>query len=252
MYVLQTCHPCCLQLTSVEHTSGCWMGNAAYIYVVQQQDILSHPKMKKIGMTLPPKKNHSGWESCKATNTGLNLRSWLSSGNLWLTLFFPVGLSVPGSIRQLFRGSYLFPICGICFSYVFFFSIFWVRFGDPKLPKTKKDMEIAKHEKIVKQIGTKIGGKVMHPEVRRAREHPPALSLLAVHGARNSLLLLWCTNPDLCCVPFFLLILFLLLFLLFPTPKLVLCRCFSFFELSSSRPLVFGGVFGPMTQIFAL
>ena len=46
----------------------------------------------------------------------------------------------------------------------------------------KKNMEIAKHEKIVKQIVTKMGGKVMHPEVRRAREHQPALSLLAVQG----------------------------------------------------------------------
>ena len=102
------------------------------------------------------------------------------------------------------------------------FPIFRVRFGAPKLPKTKKkgnrkknSRKLRKNRENRKQIGKngKHLGKVVHPDVRKARERPPALSLLAAYRARKTRFNC-CGAEALAYAVFFFLILFLFLFLL--------------------------------------
>ena len=85
------------------------------------------------------------------SNTGLNLPFFGSQVETSGLLFFSLsGFWLPGSIRQLFRGPYFFPIFFLIF--LIFFSYFLGPFWSPKIAKNQKTRKSQETSRKLEQI----------------------------------------------------------------------------------------------------
>ena len=114
---------------------------------------------------------------------------------------------------------FFFYFWSYCFPNLFLFvSYFWGPFWSPKIAKTKKQgnrkkkrenlekklgKKLEKKKTFRKKIGSKIGGTSC-PSTRSEGSWGPASPFPpgCLQGSKNSLQLLWCRSPGLCCVLF--------------------------------------------------